>query len=145
VGLQTFLDLLEFMLSLVTSEGEGVHTDLDALGLGLLNGALTAGGAALAQHPALLGLMRQARACMPLSGSHMHHVLCEQSCCQALALPWKSRCACAGGLGRAGAGGGAAKPGDADAGLPGAGHGIMADCNMPRGWERSPCSRPKLI
>ena len=46
----------------MTSEGEGVHTDLDALGLQLLNTALTAGGAAFAQHPALLGLMRQVRA-----------------------------------------------------------------------------------
>ena len=59
MGLQTFLDLLEFICSLVTSEGEGAHTDLDALGLQLLNTALTHGGGAFAQHPALLGLMRQ--------------------------------------------------------------------------------------
>jgi hypothetical protein len=59
VGLQTFVDLLEFVASLVVSEGEGVHTDLDALGLELANAALCAGRGAFARHPALLALTRQ--------------------------------------------------------------------------------------
>lgn len=59
VGLQTFVDLLEFVVSLIVSEGEGAHADLDALGLELANAALCAGGPALAAHPALLGLARQ--------------------------------------------------------------------------------------
>lgn len=61
MGLQTFVDLLEFVVSLVVSEGEGVHADLDALGLELANAALCSGRGAFARHPALLSLTRQVR------------------------------------------------------------------------------------
>ncbi|CAL8465729.1 g5265 [Coccomyxa elongata] len=59
VGLQTFLDLLEFVISLMVSEGEGVHTDLDTFGLELINVALNAGGSAFGRHDSLLQLLRQ--------------------------------------------------------------------------------------
>lgn len=59
VGLQTFLDLLEFVISLMVSEGEGVHTDLDIFGLELMTVALNSGGTCFGRHPALLQLLRQ--------------------------------------------------------------------------------------
>ncbi len=59
MGLQTFLDLLEFVISLMVSEGEGVHTDLDTFGLELINVALNAGGSAFCRHDSLLQLLRQ--------------------------------------------------------------------------------------
>ena len=49
VGLQTFVDLLEFIGSLIMSEGEGIHLGLDIFGLGLLQAALNAGAQALAR------------------------------------------------------------------------------------------------
>ena len=59
MGLHTFLDLLEFVISLMVSEGEGVHTDLDIFGLELMTVALNSGGACFGRHPALLQLLRQ--------------------------------------------------------------------------------------
>ena len=47
VGLQTFVDLLEFIGSLIMSEGEGIHLGLDVFGLGLLQAALNSGAQAL--------------------------------------------------------------------------------------------------
>ena len=49
MGLQTFVDLLEFIGSLIMSEGEGIHLGLDIFGLGLLQAALNAGAQALAR------------------------------------------------------------------------------------------------
>ena len=49
VGLQTFVDLLEFIGSLILSEGEGIHLGLDIFGLSLLQAALNTGAQALAR------------------------------------------------------------------------------------------------
>ena len=49
VGLQTFVDLLEFVGSLILSEGEGIHLGLDIFGLSLLQAALNTGAQALAR------------------------------------------------------------------------------------------------
>ncbi len=54
VGLQTFVDLLEFVGSLILSEGEGIHLGLDIFGLGLLQAALNSGAQALARYAATL-------------------------------------------------------------------------------------------
>ena len=43
------MDLLEFIGSLIMSEGEGIHLGLDIFGLGLLQAALNAGAQALAR------------------------------------------------------------------------------------------------
>ncbi|EIE18029.1 Sec7-domain-containing protein, partial [Coccomyxa subellipsoidea C-169] len=72
VGLQTFLDLLEFVISLMhisagISRGTEARTlnhlfksaDLDIFGLELMNVALNVGGSALGRHGALLQLLRQ--------------------------------------------------------------------------------------
>lgn len=59
-SVQTFLELLDFVISLVVSEGEGVHSDLDTFGLELLNAALNAGGPGLVMsNEAVLQLLRQ--------------------------------------------------------------------------------------
>lgn len=47
MGLQTFIDLLEFIGSLILSEGEGMHNGLDIFGLALLQAALNSGAQAL--------------------------------------------------------------------------------------------------
>ena len=43
------MDLLEFIGSLIMSEGEGIHLGLDIFGLGILQAALNAGAQALAR------------------------------------------------------------------------------------------------
>lgn len=43
------MDLLEFIGSLIMSEGEGIHLGLDIFGLGLLQAALNSGAQALSR------------------------------------------------------------------------------------------------
>jgi hypothetical protein len=57
--MQTFLELLDFVISLVATEGESLHMDLDTFGLELLNVALSAGGPSLIRQEAVLQLLRQ--------------------------------------------------------------------------------------
>ena len=46
------MDLLEFVGSLILSEGEGIHLGLDIFGLSLLQAALNRGAQALARYAA---------------------------------------------------------------------------------------------
>lgn len=81
MGLQTFLDLLEFVISLITSEGEGVHTDLDSFGLELMNVALNVGGSVFGRHEPLLQLLRQdVWAAIALAASRPNLATLSQAC-----------------------------------------------------------------
>ncbi|KAK9918480.1 hypothetical protein WJX75_004379 [Coccomyxa subellipsoidea] len=87
VGLQTFLDLLEFVISLMVSEGEGVHTDLDIFGLELMTVALNSGGACFGCHPALLQLLRQdVWAALALAACRPNLATLSQACQVALGV-----------------------------------------------------------
>ena len=60
------MDLLEFVVSLILSEGDGIHSGLDIFGLLLLQAALNTGARALARYKA----MPASAACWALLRSH---------------------------------------------------------------------------
>ncbi|GAB4821173.1 hypothetical protein N2152v2_008219 [Parachlorella kessleri] len=58
-GIQAMREILQFIVSLVGSSPLGVHQDLPAYGLDLMNVALLAAGAAFEHHESLLSLLQQ--------------------------------------------------------------------------------------
>ena len=85
VGLQTFVDLLEFVGSLILSEGEGIHLGLDIFGLSLLQAALNTGAQALARCASLPGMWSR---CSPLA-AHCAELRCCHWCCWSLSEQYK--------------------------------------------------------
>eukprot|EP00884_Botryococcus_braunii_P022699 jgi/Botrbrau1/9112/Bobra.0305s0016.2 len=58
-GLESVIEVLGFIISLINSDGEGVHSDLNVFGLDLMNVALNSGGPAFERHEAIMNLMRE--------------------------------------------------------------------------------------
>ena len=76
VGLQTFVDLLEFVGSLILSEGEGIHLGLDIFGLGLLQAALNSGAQALARYAATQPMETYLKNLLFVSQRAAAHIAC---------------------------------------------------------------------